>query len=687
MSIFQGAYTMKNFYEELNITFDANEKTILNALHRIAQSGQYSLEQIQQIKETLLNPEKRAEYNLTLTQNQPANFYEILNILPNASKNTILNAIRRKAESGELSLEEIQEIKETLLNSDKRAEYDKNIVPENNSNPQKPKKLKQEQRILIMSLAALLLIFLFGIGFYSYMDYKEKPKEIIPKNLYDETRTYKSSKKDNVKIGSSTIKKGELFFFAKGETLMNALDIVKPLPKEENKPIAIEYISTSKDKRGNLAVLYQRKFYSNRAEIHGRKNREKHIQIVNFNLPNGENDKIKEFSLQYNLLLNGSDQFYNTINDASYIKFLDKGKLFIAKKEETLIIQPRLQVFLDETPYEHIRVKLQKEIEAIPMGKAIFINEKYIAFNKQKTNNGSIVFYDMENKELSNINISYNAEDYKIKDNNYITNLDFFNEIDRKHIFVDKKGEKIGIYLKLANIEKNKAPGVYDREAGISSVLEVYKLEKKGNNIIGTKKILEQYFPNTIIEMPKFSDDGTEIHFIQRPAPKNNKMPQIVIKTKNVEYTSALPQSEKTKNAQFVRWSISKNNEIFAHKIDIHNVRAYHFNNKRNDFFAVGKPDKDTWFMFDKEDKKIINDDRIYVYYHHLKQPHGYIDNLISEDSNQMYDSCEFLFSENEDIFMPICRGFLKTPVYFHTKDMEKPVYLNDILKEKNIVY
>ena len=46
---------------------------------------------------------------------------------------------------------------------------------------------------------------------------------------------------------------------------------------------------------------------------------------------------------------------------------------------------------------------------------------------------------------------------------------------------------------------------------------------------------------------------------------------------------------------------------------------------------------------------------------------------------------CEFLFSENEDIFMPICRGFLKTPVYFHTKDMEKPVYLDEMLKKSGI--
>ena len=111
----------KNFYEKLNISLNADDKTILNALQRIAQSGQYSLEEIQTIKETLLNPEKRAEYNQTIIHSQK-NFYELLNILPNASENIILNAIRRKAQNNELSLEEIQEIKETLLNKEKRAE-------------------------------------------------------------------------------------------------------------------------------------------------------------------------------------------------------------------------------------------------------------------------------------------------------------------------------------------------------------------------------------------------------------------------------------------------------------------------------------------------------------------------------------------------------------------------------------
>ena len=81
------------------------------------------------------------------------------------------------------------------------------------------------------------------------------------------------------------------------------------------------------------------------------------------------------------------------------------------------------------------------------------------------------------------------------------------------------------------------------------------------------------------------------------------------------------------------------------------------------------------------------------MYIINLEQENGYIDHLMSTNTYLMryvdfHDTeCEFLFSENQDIFMPICRGFLKTPVYFHTTDMKKPVYLNDILKEKNIVY
>ncbi|MBQ9683395.1 MAG: hypothetical protein IJV35_09040 [Neisseriaceae bacterium] len=151
---------MKNFYEELNIAFDANEQTILNALQRLAQSGQYSLEEIQTIKETLLNPEKRAEYNLTLTQNKSKNFYEILNISPNASENIILNAIRRKAESGELLLEQIQEIKETLLDTEKREKYNQTIVVENP--PIISQKIQKSQPLFSKSFIFIVAVVLLS---------------------------------------------------------------------------------------------------------------------------------------------------------------------------------------------------------------------------------------------------------------------------------------------------------------------------------------------------------------------------------------------------------------------------------------------------------------------------------------------------------------------------------------------
>ena len=207
------------------------------------------------------------------------------------------------------------------------------------------------------------------------------------------------------------------------------------------------------------------------------------------------------------------------------------------------------------------------------------------------------------------------------------------------------------------------------------SALEVYQINRQGDTIIGVTKILQQSFPETYLNLPQFSDDGKEIYFIQSPV------------------------KEETKNAEFVRWSVNKNKEIYSHKIDVSGVTAFYFNPKRNELFAVGKPVDNALTMFNK-DKKPSDGYRFhkkyeqsYVYYHNLEQENGYIDHLMSTNTYLMryvdfHDTeCEFLFSENQDIFMPICRGFLKTPVYFHTTDMKKPVYLNDILKEKNIVY
>ena len=55
--------------------------------------------------------------------------YQQLGVGKAAGDGEILRALRTKAESGEFSLEKIREIKSVLLDEAKRAEYDKTIEP------------------------------------------------------------------------------------------------------------------------------------------------------------------------------------------------------------------------------------------------------------------------------------------------------------------------------------------------------------------------------------------------------------------------------------------------------------------------------------------------------------------------------------------------------------------------------
>ncbi|MBR3482837.1 MAG: hypothetical protein IKH45_08185 [Neisseriaceae bacterium] len=693
---------MKNFYEELNIAFNANEQTILNALQRLAQSGQYSLEEIQQIKETLLNPKKRAEYNLTLTQNKSKNFYEILNISPNASENIILNAIRRKAENGELSLEEIQEIKETLLNSDKRVEYNQTIVVEEKFRTisTKPKKFSPKMRVLIILITTLLLGLLARTIFFKHIDNQEQPYEVNIDDLYQKNYSYKP--KEMIKISSSKISKGELLFFAKGDEFMN-IPNVKPLSNDKNKPIATEYLAITKDNKGNFLVLYRKKPFRDRLEypLEGYTSYEKHIQWLNINLPDAQNEKTKQAAERLSLTLNAHKTNYLTD-----IKLLDDGKLYVMETDETSIFYPDLYVsVLDNVSTDVVRrrgiTRKMREPKTMFSGEAKFFNDRYLVFDtdnihtthrnyqgKDKKDKykltsqlclnecmhgdyqGYIVFYDTENEKVSDIRIPYNVREHKISDE-----FDIYTWLhtDRK-VFIDPNGKKIGIYFRLYHSDKK------TNQERIDSFFEVYEMKKdKNNTIISANKILHQYFPDAYIEQPKFSDDGKEIYFIKSPPKKSSSV------------HSELSVTPRNKRSEFIRWSIDKNKAIQSSEIDVFSVVAHHFNPKRNEFFALGMPDDHALSMFNGKIKSPFG--HVHVYYHNFKQKNGFIDELVSVEENLMSypdysnSECNFLFSENEDIFMPICRGFLKTPVYFHTKDMEKPVYLNDILKEKNIVY
>ena len=55
--------------------------------------------------------------------------YQELGVGKAAGDGEILRALRTKAESGEWNLEKIREVKSVLLDEEKRAEYDKTIEP------------------------------------------------------------------------------------------------------------------------------------------------------------------------------------------------------------------------------------------------------------------------------------------------------------------------------------------------------------------------------------------------------------------------------------------------------------------------------------------------------------------------------------------------------------------------------
>ena len=626
MSIFQGAYTMKNFYEELNITFDANEKTILNALHRIAQSGQYSLEQIQQIKETLLNPEKRAEYNLTLTQNKSKNFYEILNISPNASKNTILNAIRRKAQTGELSLKQIQAIKETLLNVEKKAEYDKTIVFDKND-----EKIKTLPNFSISFYMLVSIILLSAISLFLYYYYQ---------NVYP----YR-------------IKEGEKIFFTQRDKIMDYPDAEEMQINRKEYRMFVELISISQDNTGNIATLYQRRSNAQTYdELRKYYEREKHISLYNVKNSKDVNDKLRQKEEKIN-------KFIGIDKTLSKVKLTNSGKLFVFGNLKTYIFDLNSDF-----------------VEEIPIGRAMFMNERYLAFdtnnveitsfkgkiyqwcNKELKNSfemncnydvysraGRIAFYDLISKEMSDITLPY---DEKI--------CGFIS--DFRKIAFDKKGDKVVLVCnEFARQKENK-------ERLMDSKIQVYQIKKEKDIIVSADKVFEKDFNDLYIYKPQFSNNSKEIYFIQ---------------SNGYNFDS----DEKDR---FVRYDITKYSEIQSSIVDMHDILTYHYRPEYNDLFVVGSPYKKTLAMFSENNRpNVTNNPKIVsFYYHNFNYRHGYYDELNPAQVDRMNtpnfgSMCQggFFFSKSGNTVMPICRDYLH--VYFIRKGEERPKYFRDMLKER----
>ena len=135
---------MHNFYKMLRLdSADAPISDIQKQCKTLAQSGELPLEHIKKIYAVLSDNEKRAKYNVALRQAEPdffqqpeplepdppaiptQNFYRLLNLTSvDVDARTIQKHLQKVVSSGEISLEIGQQIRDTLLNADKRSVYD-----------------------------------------------------------------------------------------------------------------------------------------------------------------------------------------------------------------------------------------------------------------------------------------------------------------------------------------------------------------------------------------------------------------------------------------------------------------------------------------------------------------------------------------------------------------------------------
>lgn len=134
---------MHNFYKMLHLdSADVPIGEIQKQCKAIAQSGELPLEHVKKIYSVLSNPEKRAKYNAALRQAEPdffrqpeplepvpaaiptQNFYRLLNLKSaDVDERTIQNHFKAAVSRGEIPLETVQQIRDTLFNMGKRSVY------------------------------------------------------------------------------------------------------------------------------------------------------------------------------------------------------------------------------------------------------------------------------------------------------------------------------------------------------------------------------------------------------------------------------------------------------------------------------------------------------------------------------------------------------------------------------------
>ncbi|MBQ9683394.1 MAG: hypothetical protein IJV35_09035 [Neisseriaceae bacterium] len=411
----------------------------------------------------------------------------------------------------------------------------------------------------------------------------------------------------------------------------------------------IEYVSISKNKHGNITTLYQKRPLS--AERDDRYNeREKHISL--YNIHNKNNNELKQKEEKIN-------KFIGKTKILDKVKLTDNGKLFVFGSQKTYLFDLNSDF-----------------VEEIPIGRAMFLNERYLAFDinnvelpfsskvfqwcKENKNNswgctthgyhqdGMIAFYDLISKEVSNIYITYNG--------------DICGHLGREIVF-DKEGEQVGIICHDSFVTKESG----DYEHFYKEKMYIYRLKKEKDIIVAVDNIFEKDFHKLKVYKPQFSVNGKEIYFIQAKHPYS------------IDH-------------HFVRWDINNYKELQSSKIDMHYIYNYHYRPKYNDLFLVGQVNKKTLAMFSKNNSPNItnNPNTMSFYYHNLNKSNGYWDELNPARVNtrdlrnaaKIDHMCDdgFFFSESGNVFMPVCRGYSHT--YFIHNGEEKPQYYRKILRK-----
>ncbi|MBR6027011.1 MAG: hypothetical protein IK065_05380 [Neisseriaceae bacterium] len=583
------------------------------------------------------------------------NLYKELNISPDANEQVIMQALKRKAQSGEYTLERITEIKEILTNPQKRAAYNQALLQQETiDNDEIQQQVNNRTNISYKPSFVFIVCILGIIGFLVYF----YATRIYPYQLFG----------------------GEKEFYSKnglGFSYMGSVE--KEFPKQENHLITV---SQTADDNKNIITLNMIIPNGNH-NIHSHKDAEKRIAWVNTNLSKLTNQDMQAKIDKINNHIRKDKSEENAY--LSRVSLNNNNKLMITGAYQSYIFN------LDN--------KDDKVIE-IPIGALQFLDDRYVVLDnsyslskskemKRKichsnyhdcgpySDDGEILFFDFSNNEISKIRIYYNVNDFEIIGYEHNTLMMPMS----KKLFIDKKGNKLGIILRIISrdIENN---------LHVNGKLYVYEIEKNKDIINSVNKIWEKDFQDTFIEYPIFSDDGKELYFVKTPPSKVNFI---------YDYVNNL-SSKKQDIIEFVRWSLKDDKLISSSRINTYSLINLHFDAKKNRLFAVGIPDENANILSDEPKyhgykpqkvKKWLDKQKgnVYAfYYHDLHQREGYISSspLMYKSRGRILNCNGFLFSNNGYIVEPLCSNAGGNGRYFLYNESEPVDYRNKMERMKN---